>query len=106
MSVRFWTTTEVMPANNARESAALTGAGDIDEFFILENVDQNLVADLHLAVCLRRWILAFRLLLTCFNGPGNRDCLHELHWREIVLCEVTLDGRRDWRAFYDYNRAK
>src|SRR5437868_3289156 len=103
MTVRLRSTTEVMTTNNACKSTALARPGNIHKLLVLENIDQNFVTDLDLAVRLRLRILALRLLLARFLKSGDGDFLHELHRRKVVLAEVSLHRLGNALALYEFD---
>src|SRR4051812_14109450 len=84
VSVGCGAATELVAFDYTREAASLAGAGDIDELFVLEDVDQNFVADF----CAVRFSGSFVTLLAGFGFDS--DFADELHRRQIVLAEVTL----------------
>ncbi len=68
---------ELVALDYARKAASLAGARDVHELRTVEQIDQNLIADLHAPIG------AFRIF-----HHGN--FLHELHRGKIVLFEVAL----------------
>src|SRR6202522_1917849 len=75
-AVRFRTAAKVMPLHYALESFALADSNNVDELFAFKNIHQHAVAGLHSSVA-----IAIAL---------NRHFAHELHWRKIVLGQMTL----------------
>src|SRR3954447_4188934 len=98
VSVGAGAAAEFVPLDYAGEAASLAGAGDIDELFVLEDVDQNFVADFGAV----RFRSGFLILLAGFGF--DRDFADELHRRQIVLAEVTLHRACEPRFLHELDQ--
>ena len=90
VSVSRGSAAEVVPANYAREATPLAGAQNVNELFVIEQVDQHLVPDLH---AIASGLLASR------NGSvdNDRHLPQKLHRRQVVLRQMTFHGLRQPR---------
>src|SRR5258706_6553296 len=82
-----------MPLDYALEALALADSHDVDKLLALKNLDQHPVANLHRDVTVR-------------SAVGfKRHFAHELHWRKIVLRQMSARRLSQPRLFHKLHQA-
>ncbi len=82
---------ELVALYNARKTASLAGARNVHELRTVEQIDQNLVANLHAPI-------------GAFGVLHHGEFLHELHRGKIVLFEVALHRLGQARVLHKLNQ--
>src|SRR5579859_3491410 len=90
------------------KSASLAHADHVHVAFTVEDVYQDLVADLGGAVSVRIALAAFSLF-SCLGGrfrrAFQRDFTHELYRRQVVLAEMSLHRLGNVLALHELDQA-
>src|ERR1700751_2041478 len=90
----------MVAANNAGKSTALARPDHVNILLVSKDIDEDLVTGLHCAI---RSFLALSSFLR--SSHFNRNFLHQLYWRNIVLGEVSLQRLRHLRSLHELDQS-